>query len=247
MKEAREFLQLLDSSEKAYVFTGAGVSTPSGIPDFRGKGGLYEKVPPDIFDIERFYENPARYYRFHRERLSLTRKVEPNVAHRVIAKLEEMGKIWGVITQNIDGLHQKAGSKNVIELHGTMERYVCTRCKRKYDADFVEVELWKDEVPRCPECGGLLKPDVVFFGEPLPELELLKAYRIAEEADLAIVVGSSLVVYPAAMIPRMTVENGGKLVIINVGETGLDGLAFRKYEVDVALFFQAVGEELGVI
>ena len=246
MKEVEELLDLLNSSKKAYVFTGAGVSTPSGIPDFRGKNGLYSKIPPDIFDIDRFYEDPVRYYKFHKERLLVVREAKPNIAHRVIAELEKRGMIEAVITQNVDGLHRKAGSENVVELHGSLERYVCTVCGRKYDSQFVEKEIWKGEVPKCPECEGLLKPDVVFFGEPLPELELLKAYRIAEESDLSIVVGSSLVVYPAAMIPRITVENGGKLVIINMGETGLDSMAYRKYEVEIEEFFEGVAKELGV-
>ena len=247
MNDIEEFLKIIRSSKRAYVFTGAGISTPSGIPDFRGKSGLYSEVPDDIFDIDKFYENPERYYKVHKGRLSLMRNARPNIAHTVIAKMEELRLINCVITQNIDGLHKKAGSKCIIRLHGTLDRYVCTKCGERYSYDMVENVIWKDEpVPRCIKCGGILKPDVVFFGEPLPEMELLKAYKMAEESDLAIAVGSSLVVYPAAMIPRLTVENGGKLVIINLGETGLDGIAYRKYETEIEEFFRGVAEELGV-
>ncbi len=246
MNEPKEFLNIVKSSRSAYVFTGAGVSTPSGIPDFRGKNGLYTKIPSDIFDIEKFHENPREYYKIHSERILNMRSAEPNIAHKVIAEMERQNMIGWVITQNIDGLHQKAGTRRVIELHGSLDRYVCTKCGEIYDHTAVEEKIAHGEIPRCPKCGGILKPDVVFFGESLPEKALIKAYRIAEESDLAIVVGSSLVVYPAAMIPRLTVENGGKLLIINLGETGLDGIAYRKYETDVEEFFKRVAEELGV-
>ena len=247
MNDVEEFLKIVRSSKRTYAFTGAGISTPSGIPDFRGKDGLYREIPEDIFDIDKFYENPERYYEVHKNRISPMRNAKPNIAHIVLAKMEELNLIDCVITQNIDGLHKKAGSKSIIRLHGTLDWYVCTKCGERYDYEFVENVIWKDKVvPRCIKCGEILKPDVVFFGEPLPEMELLKAYKTAEESDLAIVIGSSLLVYPAAMIPRLTVENGGKLVIINLSETGLDNIAYRKYEVDIEKFFEGVAEELGV-
>ncbi len=237
---AREFVNIVKSASKAYVLTGAGVSTPSGIPDFRGKDGIYKKIPPDIFDIEKFYADPKRYYSFHKERLSLMKKAEPNVVHETIAKMEEKGLIEAVITQNIDGLHQKAGSKKVFELHGTITQYICTKCGKIYDSEEIDPRLEEEEIPHCDECGGLLKPNVVFFGEPLPEKTLLESFRIAEEADLAIAIGTSLVVYPAALIPRRTVETGGRLVIITIGPTGLDDLAYRKYDVELGEFFECV-------
>ena len=243
-REAEEFLELLRSSRLSYVLTGAGISTPSGIPDFRGPNGLYKFFPPDIFDIDKFLSDPKRYYDFSRERLSIMKSAKPNVAHEVLARLERMGLIRAVITQNIDGLHKKAGSENVIELHGNLEEYVCMSCGRRYPSEKVEELLKTEEVPRCEECGGLLKPNVVFFGEALPERELMEAFRLAEMADLAVAVGTSLVVYPAALIPRRTVETGGKLVIINRGETGLDGLAHLKYDVDVEVFFKSLGDLL---
>ena len=239
-KSAEEFVRILESSRKAYAITGAGISVPSGIPDFRGPNGLYKYFPPDIFDIDKFFENPKRYYDFSRERLGVIERAQPNTAHEVLAELEEMRLIDVVITQNIDGLHRKAGSKKVIELHGNLEEYVCTKCGRRFSKDEIKGALEREDVPHCETCGGLVKPNVVFFGEPLPERELLEAFKIAEESDLAVAVGTSLVVYPAALVPRRTVETGGRLVIINVGETGLDGVAYRKYEYDVVDFFREV-------
>ncbi len=244
IEDAKELVNLLKNSKRAYVFTGAGISTPSGIPDFRGKNGLYKKLPPDIFDIEKFFKDPKRYYTVHKERILAMKNAEPNVAHLSVAKMEKLGYIKCVITQNIDGLHQKAGSEKVIELHGTLREYVCTRCGKLYPAEEIEKKLESVDIPKCENCGGLIKPNVVFFGEPLPEKALAEAFGIAENSDLSVVIGSSLVVYPAALIPRATVENGGKLVIINLGETGLDSLAYRKYEYDLAEFFKVVYENL---
>ena len=237
-KAAKEFLETLKSAENSYVLTGAGVSTPSGIPDFRGKNGLYKAIPVDIFDIDKFFEDPERYYKFHKERFLSFKSAKPNIVHETIARLEEKGLINAVITQNIDGLHQRAGSKNVIELHGSMDNYVCTKCGRVYGSEYVEKVLMEKEiVPKCEKCGGILKPNIVFFGEALPEMALTKAYAIAEEADVSIAVGTSLVVYPAALLPKVTVEHGGKLVIINMGETGLDNIAYKKYNFELTEFF----------
>jgi len=240
-KAAEEFLKVLRSAKNSYVLTGAGVSTPSGIPDFRGKNGIYKTIPMDIFDIDKFFEDPERYYKFHKDRILSFKSAEPNIVHEMIARLEEKGLIKAVITQNIDGLHQKAGSKNVIELHGSMDSYVCTKCGKVYDSEHVEKVLMEKElIPKCEECGGILKPNVVFFGEALPEKALMKAYSIAEDADVSIAVGTSLVVYPAALLPKITVEHGGKLVVINVGETGLDNIAYRKYNFELSEFFNEV-------
>ena len=245
LKESvKEFIEIVKSSGKTYALTGAGVSTPSGIPDFRGRNGLYKKIPPDTFDIEKFFEDPERYYRIHRERISLMAKARPNVVHKALALMESKGMLDLVVTQNIDGLHQKAGSKNVVELHGNISRYVCTECGAEYEEDEVNKMLEEAPVPKCRRCGGIIKPKVVFFGEALPEEALSRAFREAEEADLALAIGTSLVVYPAALLPKVTVERGGKMVIINMGETGLDGLAFRKYEFELSEFFGEVMKEL---
>ncbi len=247
-KAAEEFLEVLKSAKNSYVLTGAGVSTPSGIPDFRGKNGIYKTMPLDIFDIDKFFEDPERYYKLHRDRILSFKSAEPNIVHKMLAELEKKGLIKAVVTQNIDGLHQKAGSKNVIELHGSMDSYVCTKCGRAYDSEYVEkVLMKKDLIPRCEECGGILKPSVVFFGEALPEKALMKAYSIAEEADASIAVGTSLVVYPAALLPKITVEHGGKLVVINMGKTGLDNIAYRKYNFELTEFFREVKNILGAV
>lgn len=237
-----EFLKLLKSSKRVVVLTGAGVSTASGIPDFRGPKGIYRRFPPDIFDIEKFYKNPERFYSFAKDGFFSMLEAKPNETHVLITKLEEKGLIKAVITQNIDGLHQKAGSKVVLELHGNMSRFFCVSCKRAYGVDEVKKKVEEELVPKCSHCGSLIKPDVVFFGEPLPKDVLRKAIELSERADLMIVMGSSLVVYPAAYLPVITVENGGKLVIVNRGETGLDSLAFRKYEMDLVEFSRKVLE-----
>ena len=237
-----EFLELLKSSRRAVVLTGAGVSTASGIPDFRGPKGIYRKFPPDIFDIEKFYTNPERFYSFAKDGLFSMLDAKPNESHIMIAKLEEKGFIEAVITQNIDGLHQKAGSRIVLELHGNMSRFFCVSCKQIYSASEVREKVEKELVPKCTKCGSLIRPDVVFFGEPLPQEALQKAIEYSERADLMIVMGSSLVVYPAAYLPMITVENGGKLVIVNKGETGLDNIAFKKYDMDLVEFSRKILE-----
>jgi NAD-dependent deacetylase len=232
---AEELLEELRSSKSALILTGAGVSTASGIPDFRGPGGIYSKVPPETFDIDLFVSHPERYYRAEREILRDAFEAEPNETHILIAKLEELGLIRAVITQNVDGLHQKAGSRKVIELHGNISTGSCLRCGRRFRREEIDELLGREEVPRCG-CGGVIKPDVVFFGEGLPPAALGEGRRLAAEADLMVVMGSSLVVYPAAALPEITVRNGGRLIIITKGETGLDPLAYRRYEVDLVRF-----------
>jgi len=232
---AEEMLRELRGVGSAVVLTGAGVSTASGIPDFRGPGGIYSKVSPEVFDIDFFMSHPERYYRIEREILREALNAKPNVTHFLIAKLERMGLIEAVITQNIDGLHRKAGSSKVIELHGNISTGSCLRCGRRFRREEIDRMLRAVDVPRC-ECGGVIKPDVVFFGEMLPPQALNEGMRLAAESDLMVVMGSSLVVHPAATLPSITVRNGGKLIIVNRGETALDYLAYRKYDVDLVGF-----------
>ncbi|HEX30898.1 TPA: NAD-dependent protein deacylase [Candidatus Poribacteria bacterium] len=232
---AEEMLRELRVAGSAVVLTGAGVSTASGIPDFRGPGGIYSKVSPEVFDIDSFMSHPERYYRIEREILREALNAKPNVTHFLIAKLERMGLIEAVITQNIDGLHRKAGSSKVIELHGNISTGSCLRCGRRFRREEIDRMLRAVDVPRC-ECGGVIKPDVVFFGEMLPPQALNEGMRLAAESDLMVVMGSSLVVHPAATLPSITVRNGGKLIIVNRGETALDYLAYRKYDVDLVGF-----------
>ncbi len=236
---AKEFLELVFSSKKVFVLTGAGISTPSGIPDFRGKGGLYEKVSPDIFDIQKFYENPENFYSHAKEMIGFIKKAKPNPAHKMLAEIEKRGINITIATQNIDGLHQKAGSKKVLELHGSFNKAFCTRCGREYKREKIFKALENDSLPMC-KCGGVLKPDIVFFGEPLPEEALMEAINSASSSDLSIVIGSSLVVYPAASLPQYSINSGAKLLIVNMGETPYDSYSWRKYEVSVDKF----GEEV---
>ncbi len=227
----RRVAELILTSQRVVVFTGAGISTESGIPDFRGPGGLWAKYDPEIFAIQRFIRDPeARktYWKLRGSGEFMHSDIQPNPAHYAVAELEKLGKLDCIITQNIDGLHEKAGSSpdKVIHLHGTMEKAKCLQCETQYSMD--EVYRWIAggvEVPDCPQCRGLLKPQVVFFGEAMPAGEMAEAQRRAENCDLCIVIGSSLVVYPAALMPQYAVRSGARLAIINREPTELDPFA----------------------
>ena len=217
-------------SNSVVVFTGAGISTESGIPDFRSPGGIWTKFDPEDFTIQKFLTSPeTRRKQWHiLLEGGLIADAEPNRAHHAIAELEEMGKLTCVITQNIDNLHQKAGNspERVYELHGNMKWLRCLDCDARYPVDkIVERFRSNEDVPDCERCHGILKPDVVFFGELLPEMTLKKATFNATRCDLIIVIGSSLVVYPAASIPMYAKESGAKLLIINNTPTPCDGVA----------------------
>ena len=218
---------LILQSRKLVVFTGAGISTESGIPDFRGPQGLWSRFDPDDFTIDKFLSNPEsrrkQWYIF-KEGL-MTDKAKPNAAHVAIAELHKMGRLDCVITQNIDNLHQKAGLPDdiVFELHGNMQWAVCLECGKRYSFSEIKKMLNAGEdIPDCLDCHGMLKPAIVMFGEQLPFDVLEEAGRRASNADLFIVIGSTLVVYPAAYMPQYAVRSGAKLVIINQGETPLD-------------------------
>ncbi|MCX7635761.1 MAG: NAD-dependent deacylase [Syntrophales bacterium] len=222
--------RLILDSEKVVVFTGAGVSTESGIPDFRSPGGIWSKFDPEDFTIDKFLYDPAtreKQWRFLLES-GLFETAEPNEAHRAIAWLESIGKLVCVITQNVDDLHQKAGNdpRRVYELHGNMKWLKCLGCYERFPLG----EVLKNHdrhggVPACARCRGILKPDVIFFGEALPAQTLREANHQAATCDLLIVIGSSLVVYPAAYIPIYAKGGGAKLVIINKTETPYDANA----------------------
>ncbi len=232
MREARELLDIIERARSVFVLTGAGISTPSGIPDFRGKGGIYEKISPQVFDIETFLQDPSFFYSQAGPLLRVILEAKPNPAHFFLAELERLGKISLVATQNIDGLHQKAGSRRVVELHGSLERAHCLKCGKEFGKeDYIDQAL-EGKVPLC-SCGGVIKPDVVFFGEPLPEDALYRAIKAASDSEICLVMGSSLMVSPASMLPQYTLAYGGKLVIINLGPTSLDHQAYRKFEVPV--------------
>jgi len=213
------FQKWIDESAGAVFFGGAGVSTESGIPDFRSTDGLYNQkyaYPPEtIISHEFFYENTEEFYRFYRDKL-LAPGIKPNVAHFKLAELEAAGKLKAVITQNIDGLHQMAGSRNIFELHGAVSRNYCTKCHREYSAEFI---IDSTGVPLC-ECGGLIKPDVVLYNESLDDNVVNGAVKAISEADLLIVGGTSLVVYPAAGLLRYF--KGSHIVLINRDRTAFD-------------------------
>lgn len=212
----------VEESSKIVFFGGAGVSTESGIPDFRSVDGLYSQkfdYPPEMIISHSFYErDPEYFFRFYREKM-LPLGFEPNVTHRVLARWEQEGKLAAVVTQNIDGLHQKAGSQKVLELHGSVLRNYCTRCGRFFSAEFVRDS---EGVPRC-DCGGIVKPDVVLYEESLDGDTMEKSIVSIMEADLLIVAGTSLTVYPAAGLIRY--YRGKRLVLINRDPTSYDGQA----------------------
>ena len=214
--------EMIKESDNVVFFGGAGVSTESGIPDFRSVDGLYNqqwKYPPETILSRSFFDrNPEEYFRFHRAKLVVD-GVKPNRAHLRLAELEAEGKLKAVITQNIDGLHQAAGSKNVLELHGSILRAYCSRCRRPFPADIIN----KGEgVPRCG-CGGVIRPDIVLYEEPLDENVMDSAIRYIRNADVLIIGGTSLNVYPAAGLIRY--YRGNKLVLVNLSETPYDSYA----------------------
>lgn len=221
---------MIAASKKLVIFTGAGISTESGIPDFRGPDGLWTKVDPEDFTIDRFLasgETRTKVWYYLVEGGLMTNS-QPNRAHLAIAELEKMNKLSSIITQNIDNLHQRAGNdpKKVYELHGNMEWLVCLDCRERYDLEIIrQKHPSPDRFPVCEKCGGILKPGVVFFGETLPQVTLMKATREAQECDLLLVIGSSLVVYPAAYMPLYAKRAGANIVIINMGDTGHDDIA----------------------
>ena len=217
----------LAAAESAVVITGAGISTESGIPDFRSPGGIWSKYRTVYYD--EFLASADARYEYWRQKAEGHREfadAEPNAGHQVLAQWEQAGLLRGVITQNIDGLHQIAGSRQVLELHGTAREAVCLDCGKRYDiGPLVEQFFAADAVPSCPSCNGRLKHATISFGQSLPEDVLGEASRWAVEADLMLAVGSSLVVTPAADIPRIAKEAGARLVIINRDETPLDPAA----------------------
>ena len=225
--QIEELQKMIDESSKIVFFGGAGVSTESGIPDFRSQDGLYRqqwKYPPETIISRSFFDaNPKEFYRFYREKL-IIKDAKPNITHLKLAELEAHGKLTAVVTQNIDGLHQKAGSKKVFELHGSTLRNYCTKCGKFYDENFIfESKDSPDGLPHCTECSGLVKPDVVLYEEGLDDNIVDGAIKVISEADMLIIGGTSLVVYPAAGFIRYF--KGKYLVMINKSETQADSMA----------------------
>jgi NAD-dependent deacetylase len=217
---------MIRSSNRIVVFTGAGISSESGIPTYRGAGGVWSRYDPNIYaDINAFMQDPTYYWQYFKdERYPTIKNAKPNKVHYAVVELEKKGKIHRVITQNIDGLHQLAGSTHVIELHGTTRRISCLGCKKQYSMDEVIKKLARELPPHC-SCGGVLKTNTVLFGEALPQQTLLEAEAASQTCDLFLVLGSSLVVYPAARLPILAKKNKALLIIINIDPTPLDDIA----------------------
>ena len=225
-KTISKLKKFIATSDQIVAFTGAGFSAESGISTFRGAGGLWSKYDPSIYaDINYFMQDPSYYWNFFKdERYPVIKKAKPNEGHYALVELEKRGKIYRVITQNIDGLHQMAGSSDVIELHGNTQKIICMSCDKTYSMDETYNILKKELPPRC-SCGGLLKPGTVLFGEPLPQIALDMANLAARNCDLFLVLGSSLGVYPAAAFPEIAKKKGALLVIVNIDSTPLDDMA----------------------
>lgn len=235
--------QLINKSKKIAFFGGAGVSTESGIPDFRSIDGLYQqkwKYPPEQIISHSFFEyDPVEFYRFYREKLVPSKEIKPNAAHYKLAELEKKGKLLGVITQNIDGLHQKSGSKKVFELHGSTLRNYCTKCGEFYDEQFIlQSENAPDKLPHCTKCGGIVKPDVVLYEEGLDDAIVNGAIDAISKADTLIIGGTSLIVYPAAGL--INYFRGENLILINKSQTSCDDKA-------TLVIHQPIGQVLGQI
>jgi NAD-dependent deacetylase len=221
----------LQQSRSTVVFTGAGVSTLSGLPDYRGPDGIYrQRGGAYVFDIDMFVRDPAFFYTHARDLFYRDALPEPSLVHAQCARLEQGGLVTAVVTQNIDMLHQNAGSQEVIELHGSPAWHTCLACDRRYPYEWARERVHRDGVPRCEDCQAVVKPDVTFFGEMLPEGVMERACSLAAAADVMLVLGSSLQVYPAASVPMVTVQQGGRLVIVNQGETSLDGHCHLRYD-----------------
>ncbi|MEA2081770.1 MAG: Sir2 family NAD-dependent protein deacetylase [Elusimicrobiota bacterium] len=241
-KSAAEFARLIRISHSTVALSGAGCSTDAGLADFRGPGGLYDSGrydPQKIFDIDEFLKEPAYFYDFAREFIQKLKNTKPTFTHYFFSELEKKRKLKGIITQNIDALHHKAGSKNVVELHGSFWTSRCMACSRKYSYAEMEPKILSAEVPRC-ECGVVIKPDIVFYGEGVKHLG--ESVKLVCESDLFIIAGSSLEVYPAAALPDSAF---GKIALVNKGPVNIkpEKVALN-ISADLDDFFRAVSSEL---
>jgi NAD-dependent deacetylase len=246
----RRLAELLRSCGSVVALTGAGVSVPSGIPDFRSPGtGLWERVNPmDVAHIDVFRADPERFWRFYGERFGMLQDKRPNEVHHALVTLERAGMLDAVITQNIDTLHRRAGTKELIEVHGSIEHCSCPACATRVTLARAQALLAADErgVPRCERCGAPLKPDVVLFGEMLPAAAIERAQELCASADLLLCIGSSLEVHPVADLPLLTDRAGGAIAIITKGSTPLDGLAAVQLDGELVDEMRALLEALGM-
>jgi NAD-dependent deacetylase len=242
-RNAVRLAEMLREANSAVVLTGAGISVPSGIPDFRTPGkGIWEKVDPmEVAHIDVFHSDPDRFWHFYGKRFATLGDKTPNAAHEAVAELERRGLVDAVITQNIDRLHRRAGSQRVIEVHGSIDECVCLQCGGRVGLERVMEMLAADPAaPECSACISPLKPNVVLFGEILPVEAINDAYAYASNADLLIAIGSSLEVYPVASLPRITLDSGGKIAVVTQGKTPYDRVAEVKLSGDVVAELDAV-------
>jgi NAD-dependent protein deacetylase/lipoamidase len=229
----------------AVVLTGAGISTESGIPDFRSPTGIWAKYDPQEYaTIEAFRADPVKIWSFYALRFRALTEAAPNTGHLALADLERTGHVSAVVTQNIDLLHERAGSRDVVEVHGSIRTSTCPGCGARYRVDEVLRLLERGSAPECPECGEILKPDVVFFGELMPEAAIDRAYELARSARLLLVVGSGLEVWPVSQLPEETRRGGGVVAIVNRGPTTFDERAVVKIEGSAGQTLRALAEEL---
>jgi NAD-dependent deacetylase len=242
---AYQLAELIRARQPCVVLTGAGVSTESGIPDFRSPGGLWAEFDPlEYGSIDAFRRDPVKVWSFYRPRVKMLTEAEPNPAHHALAELERLGFVCAVVTQNIDLLHERAGSREVVEVHGSIRTSSCPGCGERYPLERVIELLDGSEAPACPACGAVLKPDVVFFGELLPAAAIDHAFELAREAGLLLVVGSALEVYPVAGLPLETLGAGGELAIVNQGRTQFDDRATLRIGENAGEVLPAVVESL---
>jgi NAD-dependent deacetylase len=232
----------------AVVLTGAGISTESGIPDFRSQEAtsLWAQYDPaEYATIDAFRADPRKVWSFYSTRLRVLVEAEPNAGHAALAELERAGHVSAVVTQNIDGLHQRAGNRNVVEVHGSIRSSTCLDCGSSYRLDEL-LELLEDaEAPVCPRCGAIVKPDVVMFGELLPEAAIDRAYELARSASLMLVVGSTLEVWPVSLLPKETLSGGGQVAVVNKGPTAIDDRAVVRIDGGAGETLAALVRELG--
>jgi NAD-dependent deacetylase len=245
-EEIRTLFNKIKSARHCVALTGAGVSTLSGIRDFRGKDGLYKEMDAQkMFDIEYFEKDPTYYYKAAGSFIYNIDEKEPSIVHTVLAELEQKGFLKAVITQNIDLLHQKGGNKRVIEVHGSPEMHYCLHCSGiRMGFNEAAVLVKRGEFPKCPKCGRILKPAITFFGESLPIDALRDAETESQNADLMLVLGTSLTVYPAAGIPQTVIRNSGEIIIVNNMETPLDRYSVLRFQ-ELGEVFESLHELLG--
>jgi len=239
--------ELFRQARRVVVLTGAGISTPSGIPDFRSEGkGLWSRDEPmEVASLSTFRTAPERFFKWFHPLASQIYNAQPNAAHLALACLEKAGRKHSIITQNIDMLHQKAGSKTVIEMHGTMKTLTCTQCYHRVEASlYIAAFVDNGRIPRCPKCSHILKPDVILFGEQLPQAAWFKAQREARQCDLMLVIGSSLEVLPVAGLPMQALDRGAHLIVVNNAPTYINVRADAVFMEDVAVIIPAIAEKV---